>query len=255
MKPGSLQQALTGLAVALAVTATLLGGVILALSDTARGPGRLADQPAPTTFRIPTLPPLTVTGPVIFTPTNVTSTDATSEDDTATNGAPADRTIKPTVAVVPTDTRRPTATDTPRPSATPTGSPTSTPAPVRTRVPTTTPIVNATGTQTATDGACTNANSIITTPSVGALLSGEVTFYGTAQIPNFSFYKLEIRREGESAADGYITFHTGLSPVVNGPLATLDTDAWASGEYWVRLVVIDSTSNYPERCAILYLFD
>ena len=107
-----------------------------------------------------------------------------------------------------------------------------------------------TSTQTSTDGACTNPDSVITAPRVGSVLSGIVTFSGTATLPDFSFYKLEIRREGSS--EGYLTFFTGHSEVFNGILAEFDSRLWENGEYWIRLVVVNSTGNYPERFAILY---
>jgi LysM repeat protein len=121
--------------------------------------------------------------------------------------------------------------------------------PIKTSTP------GATGTQTATDGACTSADSVITVPAVGAKLSGVVQFRGTARLVDFAFYKLEIRREGASTSRDYKTFFTGLIQMTNGMLASLNTAEYVDGEYWVRLVVVDSTGNYPERCAILFPFD
>lgn len=112
-----------------------------------------------------------------------------------------------------------------------------------------------TGTQTTTDGACTNADSVITSPRVGQNLSGVVQFRGTARVPDFAFYKLEIRREGASSAADYVTFMTGLQQASGGVLGEINTAIYADGEYWVRLVVVNSTGNYPERCAMLYPFD
>jgi LysM repeat protein len=122
-------------------------------------------------------------------------------------------------------------------------------------IPMKTSTPGATGTQTATDGACTSNDSVITSPAVGAKLSGIVQFRGTARLLSFSFYKLEIRREGATTSLDYKTFFTGDAQVTNGVLATLNTSEYPDGEYWVRLVVVDSTGNYPERCAILFPFD
>lgn len=118
-----------------------------------------------------------------------------------------------------------------------------------------TPQIGPTGTQSATDGSCTNPDSFIASPNVGDELKGIVAIRGTANLPNFAFYKLEIRREGASTAQNYVTFFTGQERVTNGVLATLNTANYSDGEYWVRLVVVDSTGNYPERCAILYPFN
>jgi hypothetical protein len=109
-----------------------------------------------------------------------------------------------------------------------------------------------TGTQTATDGACSNPDSTISAPPVGAILRGVVAIRGSALLPNFRFYKLEIREEGASTAADFVTFYTGEQQVDNGLLLNFDTRAWPNGQYWIRLVVVDDTGNYPERCAILY---
>jgi len=110
-----------------------------------------------------------------------------------------------------------------------------------------------TPTQSATDGACTDPDSIINSPGVGATLSGTFTIIGTARVEEFSFYKLELRQEGTGAP--YVTFYTGAAQVVGGPLAELNTTPYPDGEYWLRLVVVNTTGNYPERCAILVVFD
>jgi hypothetical protein len=114
---------------------------------------------------------------------------------------------------------------------------------------------DATGTQTATDGACTNPDSVISAPGVGAVLRDVVAFRGSARLPNFSFYKLEIRPEGTSTASGFITFVTRSTQVSNGVLGELNTAAFPNGGYWIRLVVVDTTSNYPERCSFFYTID
>ncbi len=300
MKPGLRQQALIALVVAVVVAATLMGGFMLTLSDTARASVPLAGDisPVATSYRIPTLAP---TG-IIIEPTHV-SGDAPA---VATVAVPTDvPTSLPTRTLVPS---RPTATApavsgakcqppagwvlyTIRPGDTlfriglrygltvtelaKANCLTSTAITVGSRiyVPPITPIAMPTlppsaqnplqappgpiptGTQTATDGACTNRDSTITTPKVGAILRGVVSFMGTARSPDFTFYKLEVRQEWVSSASDYVTFFTGYSPVSNGLLSTLDTRSWPDGEYWIRLVVVDSTGNYPERCAILYVFD
>jgi len=105
-----------------------------------------------------------------------------------------------------------------------------------------------------TAGACTDPNSTITSPGVGAVISGNAPFYGTAMHPDLQFYKLEVRRHGTSGEQDFVTVHTGTEPVQNGLLGTVNTVAFENGDYWVRLVVVDSTGNYPERCSILYTF-
>lgn len=251
MRSGRLQQAFAGLAVALAIAATLLSGLILAISDMARSGGDLAENlPPATIFRIPTLPSLTATQEETVGQVEATDTQAPTRiaEITATQAASATPTLTPTATASPP--LSPTVSpDPPHPTATP-RRPSSGPRP--TAVPTLTITPLASVTQSETDGICTNPDSVITAPRVGAVLSGRVEFYGTAHIPNFSFYKLEIRERGRSTAADYLTFYTGTTTVTNGLLATFDTGAWPNGEYWIRLVVVDTTGNYPERCAILY---
>ncbi len=262
MRTSSLQQALTGLAVALVIAATLLGGLILAFSDMARtGRSFTGGLPTATIYRIPTLPPDTATSHpeqgIIEVPTGTNTPRPTS-------------TVRPSATREATATIQSTSTGTPRPTDTlrPTDSPTARPTQRRTSAPrptvaaTVTPTPRAgtvapdvTGTQSSTDGICTNPDSIIIAPRVGSVLTGTVEFYGTARIPGFSFYKLEIRLEPWSTASDYVTFYTSYRPVKNGLLGTLDTTPWEDGEYWIRLVVVDTTGNYPERCAILYTID
>jgi LysM repeat protein len=138
-------------------------------------------------------------------------------------------------------------------TATRTSAPTSMPATLgNPALPT--PKPGPTGTQSTTDGSCTNPDSFISSPAVGQTLSGTIQLRGTANIPNFAFYKIEIRREGASTSQDYLTLFTGTEPVINGVLASLNTAAYPNAEYWLRLVVVDSTGNYPERCAILFPF-
>ncbi|MBN1427178.1 MAG: LysM peptidoglycan-binding domain-containing protein [Anaerolineae bacterium] len=112
--------------------------------------------------------------------------------------------------------------------------------------------LTATPTLTATDGACTHLDSIITSPRVGTLLMGTLQITGTARTPNFASYRLELRQEGTQQP--FATIFTGYEPVANGMLAEINTLDWPNGEYWLRLVVLDAQNNYPERCSILIAF-
>lgn len=112
-----------------------------------------------------------------------------------------------------------------------------------------------TPTSTGGDGVCTTPDAYLSSPGVGAVLSGVAQFYGTATNPAFSFYKLELRQEGASTSQEFITFVTGTQPVVGGLLGEVDTRAFADGEYWVRMMVVDSGGNYPEPCTRLVVID
>lgn len=289
MKPSRAQQALAGLAVLLVIAATLVGGALLALADnpatSARPTVTSASRPlptqssgslltitpaqpsplptitvAPTATTAPSLtpapsatrrvPPPTqcsiMTGwvPYIVQPGDTLFTvglqyNLTTDQLQAGNCLPGDRLATGQTIFVP-----PTA---PRLTSTPPAAPTS--AGLMPAGPTP---AGPTPTSTGSDGICTNPSSTITWPGVGAVLTGRITFYGTATHAAFSFYKLEIRQEGTSGPGQFTTFYGQEQPVINGPLGNLDTAAFANGEYWIRLVVVDNTSNYPERCSILY---
>ncbi|MCC6904207.1 MAG: hypothetical protein IT326_00085 [Anaerolineae bacterium] len=115
------------------------------------------------------------------------------------------------------------------------------------------PTTGPTATQTSTDGACSNPDSRITSPPVGAVLRDVVEFIGTARLPEgFDYYKFEIRPDRVSTAADFVTINTWHTPVTNGTLMQLDTRAFPNGGYWIRLVVADTTGNYPERCSNFY---
>lgn len=89
-------------------------------------------------------------------------------------------------------------------------------------------------------------------PVAGQLLSGVVEIWGTADIPDFNFYKFEIRgpfTAGEWQTVGEMA-HT---PVSNGLLGYWDAGPVAHaapGVYLFRLVVVDNTGNYPAPCVV-----
>jgi LysM repeat protein len=295
MRPGLPQQALAGIIVVIAVIATLIGGIILALGESSRSQAARATA---TTYRIPTLPPTSdeedsptqeaTSSPdvtVVSIPTSTLDPDRDTPTPTRRTRTPTPSdsvcdipagwvtyTVQPEdniysiairygetgdsileanclgnqtvsagdVIYVPPVTPRAISDFIPSPVPTDTGEPTATPSP------------GPTGTQTATDGACTNLDSVITSPTVGTILTGTVEFVGSAKVPDFAYYKLEIRQEGVTTAGDYMTFFTGEQQVINGLLAEFNTLAFPNGEYWIRLVVVNDTGNYPERCAILY---
>jgi LysM repeat protein len=279
---------LTGLVIAAAIAVTLLCGAVLALAES--NGSAVSARPTPTVYHIPTLLPsgqpahptsiptiviiptalrITITAPASQAPTTTAAATATSTPR-ASQGAcqpkpgwvvyrvqPGDtlfliglrygltvssimsancleQTVikRGDVIYVPPVTPRSVAD-----GAAGSGLPTDPPS---------------TGTQTATDGACTDPGSVISSPKVGALLGGHVKIVGTARIPNFAFYKIEIRQEG--TGQPYGNLYTGTQMVTNGVLAELDTSDFPNGEFWLRLVVVDLTSNYPERCAFLVTF-
>jgi hypothetical protein len=81
----------------------------------------------------------------------------------------------------------------------------------------------------------------ITSPANGATVSGKLTVKGTANGPNFGYYKVEFK----SATDWVLTEGTShSSAVTDGTLVTWDTTTVADGNYDLRLLVADSAGQY-----------
>jgi LysM repeat protein len=94
---------------------------------------------------------------------------------------------------------------------------------------------------------CNARGVVITAPEIGALVSGIVEVLGTANIDNFSFYRLEIRA---ADANAYTTVMTGRTPVTDGTLGEIDFADYGVGLFYVRLVVVNQRGTFPQPCAI-----
>jgi len=138
----------------------------------------------------------------------------------------------------------PTPTPLP-PTATPT--PTATLKPRPTRKPPPRPKA-ATPKPKVAPPACPTAGVAITSPGIGQNLTGPTNISGTANIPNFQYYKLEW--SSAAAPDQWHWFAGGESPVSNGNLGTFDPALVPPGTYNIRLVVVDNTGNYPQPCTV-----
>lgn len=95
--------------------------------------------------------------------------------------------------------------------------------------------------------ACIPDQLIITVPEPGAEVTGTVELIGTADIPNFGFYKYEVTPLG---IESWATVSAGREPVRNGPLGEWDTTTLANGDYFLRLVATDNVGTSLEPCVI-----
>lgn len=143
--------------------------------------------------------------------------------------------VPPTLTPITPPTPEPTATSpvvipglvTPTPAESPTPAATRTPVPV--------------------GGAnCSNLAATISSPLPGAVLGGEVEVVGTADIPNFAFYVMEISTLG----DNWLVVYTGSTPVRNGVLGVWNASLQTPGDYAFRLAVFDATGAGPAPCTI-----
>ncbi len=159
----------------------------------------------------------------------------------------------------PVGDRTPTATrflrDTPAPgpdeiTPTPTSEPTRV-RPTRRPIPT---VVPFTPTATAAPAPqCPTPGVNLTAPGENASLSGTVQIIGTANIPNFWYYKIEIG-VGHNPTNWSVIGELHYAPVSGGLLATVNAAAFAPGQYTLRLVVVDKTGNFPEPCPVHITF-
>jgi len=94
---------------------------------------------------------------------------------------------------------------------------------------------------------CTPGQVVITEPRDGSEISGVVLVKGTADIPNFGFYKYEVARPGETV---WLTIQAGREVRQNGDLGQWDTRTLDSGDYMLRLVVVDNQGVSTEPCVI-----
>jgi hypothetical protein len=92
------------------------------------------------------------------------------------------------------------------------------------------------------------ANSIaIRQPQNGETVSGVVEVSGTADTPNFGFYKIEMKHPGDA---NWQTIQAGNTIVINGKLGDWDTRRLSPGEYQVSLVIVDNEAKASQPCFV-----
>jgi hypothetical protein len=82
---------------------------------------------------------------------------------------------------------------------------------------------------------------------MGASISGVVTFRGSANLPDFQYYRFEYRPYGEEA---WRFLYRGEQPVTRGTLMEWHTSTVPHGDYELRLTVVSRSGNYPEPCIV-----
>lgn len=94
---------------------------------------------------------------------------------------------------------------------------------------------------------CVPDKIIITAPEPGDPVQGTVELIGTADIPNFGFYKYEVTPLG---TENWATVSAGRKAVKNAKLGEWDTTTLANGDYFLRLVLTDNVGIPLEPCVI-----
>ncbi len=101
--------------------------------------------------------------------------------------------------------------------------------------------------QTVVGSGCVPGQIEIMIPENGEEISGVVPVVGSANIPNFGFYKFEIKRPDETT---WLTIQAGNAPVSGGKLGDWDTSRLSPGDYQLALVVVDSQAKPSTPCII-----
>ena len=119
--------------------------------------------------------------------------------------------------------------------------------PAPTQNPKETPKATPTPGEIAAAEGCVAGQINLTAPINGDSVRGSVNIRGSADIPNFGFYTLQVARPGDAV---WLTKQVIQQPVQNGTLGTWDTTMLTPGEYMFRLVVTDNLGNELTPCAI-----
>lgn len=94
---------------------------------------------------------------------------------------------------------------------------------------------------------CQPGKVMLTAPKAGTEIRGTVDIQGTADIPNFGFYKYEV---APINSDTWSTISAGRDTRVNQSLGQWDTTAVTPGDYQLRLVVTDNQGLALPACII-----
>ncbi|HBX68854.1 MAG TPA: hypothetical protein DEH25_05580 [Chloroflexi bacterium] len=94
---------------------------------------------------------------------------------------------------------------------------------------------------------CVPGQIEITAPTAGASVRGLINIIGTANIPNFGFYKYETAQVNDST---WLTLQAGNVTVVEDVLGPWDTARLTPGDYYLRLVVTDNAGQALAPCTI-----
>jgi len=96
-------------------------------------------------------------------------------------------------------------------------------------------------------GGCITGQIDITSPQNGSDIGGIVIITGTASIPNFGFFKLEMKRTEES---NWLTILAGNEVKVEDTLGAWNTSLLSPGDHQLSLVITDNQGQSIPPCTI-----
>jgi hypothetical protein len=85
-----------------------------------------------------------------------------------------------------------------------------------------------------------------TSPKEGEEIKGSVELKGTANVPDFGFYKYEFSQDNVN----WTTMQANRAIVINGVLGVWDTSLRVPGDYYLRLVVYDNQETALPACIV-----
>src|SRR3990172_1600862 len=87
----------------------------------------------------------------------------------------------------------------------------------------------------------------LVSPKPGEEIKGIIDLIGTANTPNFGFYKYEVAPQGSQT---WATISAGRSIITGASLGRWDTTALTPGDYQLRLVVTDNQGEALPACVV-----
>jgi hypothetical protein len=102
-------------------------------------------------------------------------------------------------------------------------------------------------TPTPTGGGCIPDQIVISSPKEGDEIGGAVDVQGTVNVPDFGFYKLEMKQPEETT---WLTILAGNQLRQNASLGTWNTSLLSPGNYQLSLVVTDNQSHILPACIV-----
>jgi hypothetical protein len=94
---------------------------------------------------------------------------------------------------------------------------------------------------------CIPGQIMISSPKPASIIKGSVELVGTADIPNFGFFKFEFSPMG---SDVWSTIGADRKITQNSSLGNWDTSQVTPGDYNLRLVVTDNQGNSFPPCIL-----
>ena len=97
------------------------------------------------------------------------------------------------------------------------------------------------------ESGCTPESIFISFPAEGAEIRDIIEIRGTAEIPNFGFYKLEMKKSDEQ---NWLTILAGNEIKQDAVLGAWNTSLLSPGEYQLALVIVDNQGTSLPACIV-----